>query len=342
MVRARRAGEFARIRAIVASLPHGEGVVLGAGDDAAVLRPRKGHDLVVTTDAFVEGRHWRPGLLAPRAIGRRLAAANLSDLAAMAATPRWALIACAAPAAAPPAPARTIERACAAALAAAGASVVGGNMAATDGPAWWVVTLIGEVERGRHWSRAGARAGDVLAVTGFPGRSAAALAIACASRPVSFASAPRGLAAWYGAPPSRVAAARAMAATGAVRAAIDISDGLAGDLAHLCEASGVGATIEEELLPADPMLAVVAAALPGGASGARARMERLRFGPSDDYELLLAVNPKRFDACAAAAQASGATLTSIGRVTGERGRLRLRRLAGAERSLPGRGYDHFG
>jgi thiamine-monophosphate kinase len=337
---ARRSGEFARIRAIVAALPRGEGVVLGAGDDAAVLRPRKGHDLVVTTDAFVEGRHWRPGLLAPRAIGRRLAAANLSDLAAMAAMPRWALVACAAPRAADPAQARAIEHACAAALAADGASVVGGNLSATEGPAWWVVTLIGEVERGRHWSRAGARAGDVLAVTGFPGRSAAALAFACARRPAGFADAPRGRAAWYGAPPSRVAAARAMAATGAVRAAIDISDGFAGDLAHLCAAGGVGAVVEEALLPADPMFAAVAAGLPGGVAGARAA--RLRFGPSDDYELLLAVDPKRFDACAAAARAAGTTLTSIGRVTGEPGRLRLRRPAGAERALPGRGYDHFG
>jgi thiamine-monophosphate kinase len=126
-----------------------------------------------------------------------------------------------------------------------------------------------------------------------------------------------------------------------VRAAIDISDGLAGDLAHLCEASGVGAIIEEELLPADPLLAAVATTLAGGGAKARARAERLRFGPGDDYELLLAVNPKRYDACAAAARAAGTTLTSIGRVTASRGRLRLLRPAGAERALPGRGHDHF-
>jgi thiamine-monophosphate kinase len=337
----RRAGEFERIRAIVSALPRGTGVVLGAGDDAAVLRPRQGCDLVVTTDAFVEGRHWRRELLSPRAVGRRLAAANLSDLAAMAATPRWALLACATSAAADPAEARATESACAAALAADGASVVGGNLTATDGPAWWTVTLIGEVERGRHWARSGARPGDVLAVTGSPGRAAAVLATAFAGAQPSFANVPKALVAWYGAPPSRVAAARAMAATGAVRAAIDISDGLAGDLAHLCEASGVGATIEEELLPADPLLAAVAAALAGGAARARARAERLRFGPGDDYELLLAVNPKRYDACAAAARAAGATLTSIGRVTASPGRLRLLRPAGAERALPGRGHDHF-
>ena len=83
--------EFARIDALTRGLGFGPGVVLGPGDDAAVLRPRAGHDLVVTTDTFVEGRHFRREQLPLEAIGRRLAAANLSDLAAMAAEPRWAL-----------------------------------------------------------------------------------------------------------------------------------------------------------------------------------------------------------------------------------------------------------
>src|SRR5438132_1680062 len=93
-------GEFERIAAILRALPRavpGEGVVIGPGDDAAVLSPTAGLDLAVTIDAFIEGRHWRAGLLPPAGVGRRLAAANLSDLAAMGARPRWALIACAAP-----------------------------------------------------------------------------------------------------------------------------------------------------------------------------------------------------------------------------------------------------
>jgi thiamine-monophosphate kinase len=259
----------------------------------------------------------------------------------MAAEPRWAVIACGVPAGADPAETRAIERACADALAADGASVVGGNLSATDGPAWFAVTLVGEVERGRHWARRGARAGDLVAVTGVPGRAAAALASALAGSPPSFARLPRALARAYAAPPSRVAAARAMAATGAVRAAIDLSDGIAGDLAHLCEAGGVGATLDEALWPEDAAFTAVTRALAAGEAKRRRLAERLRFGPSDDYELLLAVDPKKWDACAAAAKATGATLTSIGRVTRGPGRLRLLR-DGAEQALPGRGHDHFG
>lgn len=324
-MRAERRGEFARIRGLVAGLPRGEGVVLGAGDDAAVLRPRPGHDLVVTTDAFVEGRHWVAGRTAPAVVGRRLAAANLSDLAAMAAAPRWAVIACAAPRGSDPRVARAIEHACARALAAQGASVVGGNLSATRGPAWWCVTLIGEVRRGAHWSRAGARPGDVLAVTGFPGRAAA---VTSASHP------PAALARAWGAPACRVRAALAMARAGGVRAAVDVSDGLAGDLAHVCAASGVGAVIDAASLPHDRMLERLA-------RGDAARLSAWRFGASDDYELLLAVDPRRYARVAAAARAAGARLTAIGRFSGDAGVLLLRGASGREARLRPRGYDHF-
>jgi len=345
------AGEFARIQAIVAALPRGEGVVLGPGDDAAVLRPSAGHDLVVTTDTFVEGVHWRRGLLPPRAVGRRLAAANLSDLAAMAAVPRWAVVACAAPRGADAGEMREVERACASALAADGATIVGGNLSATAGPPWWCVTLVGEVARGRHWTRSGARPGDVLAVTGHPGRAAAALAAAtrgagaAARAPGSFARVPRALVAAYAAPRSRVRAAQAMAGVGGVRAAIDLSDGITGDLAHLCEASRVGAVLDAGAWTRDALLEGVARALSGGRRASVAMVaraaERLRFAPSDDYELLLAVAPDRFAAVAAAARGAGATLTSIGRVERRPG-LRFLRPGGGESPLPGRGHDHFG
>jgi thiamine-monophosphate kinase len=321
-VRRRRTGEFERIRRIVRALPRGAGVVVGPGDDAAVLRPARGADLVMTTDAFVEGRHYVPGVFSPAAIGRRLAAANLSDLAAMAATPRWATIAACAPPGSDPAVQRAIERACARALARAGATVVGGNLSAARGPAWWVVTLLGEVARGAHWRRSGARAGDALAVTGTPGLAAAALA--GAGRPHA-----RVLS-----PPARVRAARAMAATGAVRAAIDLSDGLAGDLAHLCAASGVGAVIEAARLP-------VAGALLRLAGGRRSRAERWCLGPSDDYELLLAIDPARLQACEQAARAADAPLTVIGAATPPSRGLVLRRAGRRDAPLDTLGYDHY-
>jgi len=341
-------GEFERIRDIVASLPKGEGVVVGPGDDAAVLRPRVGRDLVVTTDAFVEGRHWRRELLDRRAIGHRIAAANLSDLAAMAAAPRWALVSTGAPESADADELREIESAMAAMLDVEGAAVVGGNLAATDGPAWFTVTLIGEVPRGSHWTRAGARAGDVLAVTGHPGRAAAMLALAHLTDPPSLAHVPLGLVEAFGNPASRVRAAAAMARAGGVTAAIDLSDGLAGDLAHVCEASGVGAVVLERRLPDDSMLAQAARdmAARSARAGADAAppadwVERFRFAPGDDYELLLAIEPGRLEACAEAAREAGTALARIGQFTPAAGRLVLQRADGAEVPLPGRGYEHF-
>lgn len=342
-------GEFERIRDIVASLPKGEGVIVGPGDDAAVLRPRVGRDLVVTTDAFVEGRHWRRELLDRRGIGHRIAAANLSDLAAMAAAPRWALVSTGVPESADAEELREIESAMAAILYLEGAAVVGGNLTATDGPAWFSVTLVGDVPRGGHWTRAGARPGDVLAVTGHPGRAAALLALAAATSPPSLARVPLGLVEAFGNPACRVRAATALAKAGGVNAAIDLSDGLAGDLAHLCEASGVGAVVLERKLPDDPMLAQAArelAALPAPAGAGdvppAALVERFRFAPGDDYELLLAIEPGRFDACAEAAREAGAPLFRIGQFTPAAGRLVLQRADGAEEPLPGSGYDHFG
>ena len=345
----REPGEFERIRDIVATLPRGDGVVVGPGDDAAVLRPRVGRDLAVTTDAFVEGRHWQRGLLDARAIGHRLAAANLSDLAAMAAIPRWALVSSGTPPGADPAELRAIESALAALLATEGAAVVGGNLTATDGPAWVSVTLLGDVARGGHWTRAGARPGDVLAVTGHPGRAAATLALALYAEPPSLARAPLGLVEAFANPPVRVRAAHALAAAGGVNAAIDLSDGLAGDLAHVCAASGVGAVLDERLLPADPMLAQAARdlyALLAARAGepppdAAALLEGFRFAPGDDYELLLAIAPERFDACADAAREAGTPLARIGECTRDAGALVWRRADGAEAPLPGRGFDHF-
>ncbi len=340
--------EFARIAAIVAALPRGEGVVVGPGDDAAVVQPGEGRDLVATCDALIEGRHFRRDLVSPAEAGVRLAAANLSDLAAMAAIPRWALVSLAVPGGWSAADCEALERACAAALAAEGAAVVGGNLAATDGPLVATLTLLGEVERGRAWTRAGARPGDALAVTGVPGSAAAFLSLALWGIPPSRARVPEPLVARFTSPPCRVRLARALAATGAVRAAVDVSDGLAADLAHLCRASGTGARLEEALLPADEPLRAAARALSAAAGQERgplpaaegALLTQLRLGPGDDYELLLAIEPETFARCAGIAAAAGVPLTRIGEATAG-GALELRERAGGTRPLEPRGWDHF-
>ena len=346
--RAQDDSEAARIAALVATLPRGEDVVLGPGDDAAVLRPREGHDLVVTTDAFVEGRHFRRDLLTATEIGHRLAAANLSDLAAMAATPRWAVLSLVVPHAWTPADVLLLERACARTLHADGAAIVGGNLASGEGAFSATVTLLGEVARGHAWTRAGARAGDVLAVTGFPGSAAAFLALTLWGNPPSRARVPGVLAERFVAPPSRVALARSLAEITGVHAAIDLSDGLSADLARLASASGVGARVEEAALPADEAMhaavrALTAAAgqergpLPAGEGGL---LSHLQTGPSDDYELLLAVDPGAWDRCAATAAAADVPLTRIGEAT-QGLALEYRERGGQARSLEPRGWDHF-
>ena len=319
-------GEFDRIARLLAGLPAGERVIVGAGDDAAVLRVEAAYDLVATTDAFVEGRHYRMDLVDAGTLGRRLAAANLSDVAAMGARPRWALLSLVLPLALDPRFVEEAARACAAALAADGAAIVGGNLAATDGPAVWNVTLLGEVERGRAWTRAGAHPGDAIAVTGNPGRAAAVLAALGAG--VSWGRVPEALRAHWSAPPSRVAAARAMAAAGGVAACIDISDGFAADLAHLARASGVDVELDDATWPADPL------------QGDPALEPRL--APGDDYELILAIAPARLEGLVAAASTAGVPLHVVGRCAGAgTGRIMRRAVDGSLAEVTARGWDHF-
>ena len=341
-------GEFARIGTLLAGLPRGEGVVVGPGDDAAVLRPRDDRDLVVTTDTFVERRHFRRDLLEAAEAGGRFAAANLSDIAAMAALPRWATMSLVVPADWSEDAARAFEHACAETLAADGAAVVGGNLASTEGAFSATLTLVGEVERGLAWTRAGARAGDVLAVTGVPGSAAAFLALALSNDPPSRARVPDALIKRFLRPGSRVGLARALAAAGGVRAAIDVSDGLSGDLAHVCLASGVGACIDAAKLPADEPLLAATRRLSAGEGDERGALPaaelalrtNLQLGPSDDYELLLAIEPGAWPRCATIAEAQGVKLTAFGEFETAPG-LRLRGHDGSVRPLMARGWDHF-
>jgi thiamine-monophosphate kinase len=344
-------GEFARIAALVKGLPRGERVVVGPGDDAAVLRPRPGHDLVATTDTFVEGRHFLRQLVTPSEAGTRLAAANLSDLAAMAAAPCWALVSLVVPATWSAAECEALEHACAIALAAEGAAVVGGNLSSAPadvGRLVATVMLLGEVEQGRAWTRGGGRAGDVLAVSGVPGSAAAALALALWGTPPSWSRVPDELRRTYLAPACRVRLARALAGSSGVHAAIDLSDGLAGDLAHLSEASALGARLDAARLPVSEPLRAAARALSAYAgqergllpAGEGALLTHLQLAPGDDYELLLAVDPAAWPRAATEAERAGTPLTAIGELTAAPGLL-LRESGGGERPISAGGWDHF-
>src|SRR5688572_28658744 len=152
------------------------GVVVGVGDDAAVLRVGAREDLVVTTDSLVEGVHFERRWLYGSNLGRRLAAVNMSDIAAMGAQPRFALVSFAIPPNTPSSFVEDIERGVVRALGRHGARVVGGNITSTRGPLVCDMTLLGACPRGKAWRRA-ARAGDVIVVAGEVGAAAAGVAL---------------------------------------------------------------------------------------------------------------------------------------------------------------------
>jgi len=343
MSRLRDLGEFETLRRLMAASgghpaepgpPSAGGVVVGPGDDAAVVRAEAGRDLVITTDAFVAGRHWLDGWIDPRALGTRLARANLSDLAAMAARPRWATLAMGLSPERDAAWVEAVQGGFAAALGADGAAVIGGNLTAADGNEWLCVTLIGDVQPGLVWTRSGARPGDLLAVTGHPGRAGAAVGL-IASRPDD-ARGPEWeplLVAWR-APASRVDLARALASSGAVTAAIDLSDGVGGDLGHLCESSGVGAEIDARIWASDPMIEAAAARLGRGA-------RELRLGASDDYELLMAVDPAGLPRAELVAREAGVPFAVIGRLTASPGVLEWVGVDRARSRIEPGSYDHY-
>lgn len=326
----RELGEIEALRRLMAARGAGPGVVVGPGDDAAVLSLTAGSDLIATTDTFVEGRHYRLDWLAPAEAGARLVAANLSDLAAMAARPLWALLSMGLRPEHDVDALLAFQSGVAGALEVHGAGIVGGNLAAARGAEWFGLTLLGEAPRGRAWTRSGARVGDFLALTGHPGRAGAGLRLALQLGARARAAAWRPLIDAWLHPTPRIALARALAATGGVTAAIDLSDGLAGDLAQLCDRSGVGAEVDVRALQEDEHLSRAAAALSESE-------EALRFGPSDDYELVLAVDPEKGEDVAAVARRLGVSLTLAGRFVEGSG-VGL----GPERRPPAvRGYDHF-
>lgn len=286
-----------------------EDVVLGVGDDAALLEPSPGHSLVLTTDTLVAGQHFPERDFPPATLGRRSLAVNLSDVAAMAAVPCWALLSLTLP---------DVDEAWLEQFAGSfsdlaartGVALAGGNL--SRGPLSVTVTLAGQVRHGEALTRSGARAGDTLWVTGALGGAAAGLR---ALQQGAAIDAPEVAA--YAWPQPRVEVARELAPL--ATAAIDISDGLGGDLSKLLDASGgLGA----ELFAGDFPLAPGASLEDG-------------LGPSDDYELLLSIpqaatsglDVERLD-CA---------LHCIGRIAPGPGLY----LDGRPLDGPGYGYSHF-
>ena len=296
-------------------------LLVAPGDDCAVLAASDAN-LAVTTDALVEGVHFQRAWLAAGEIGRRAIAVNLSDLAAMGATPAWTLVAVTTP---PELPAQFLDElldGCASASEQAGASMIGGNL--TSAAMLSVTVTAAGALRDRYLTRGGAEIGDALVVSGTLGGAAAAVAAWSAGGEPSAALRTR-----FAAPEARVGAGVALARAGA-HAAIDVSDGLLADLGHLCAASGVGAIVERALLP---RLAEVAALDEHGGDFAATGGE--------DYELLFACPPALRARLDELARESGVPLTVIGHCVAAADGIVLRDAGGARHHVRATGFDHF-
>lgn len=300
-------------------------VVIGPGDDAAVLRVETGR-LVATTDCQVEDTHFRWDLCRPEDVGYKVVAVNLSDLAAIGARPMSLLVAFCLPRDVRDARVLRVVRGMAEACREFGVGVSGGNVAETWGPFEVTVTALGEPMGDRVLTRSGARAGDGIYVSGPMGAAAVGLAV--------LEKAPReawrlpGLVCAWRRPRPRLDLAGTLTGIAGVRAVIDVSDGLLQDLGHVLRASGVGGDVEVGRIPLHPE-----AARGGRVSGTDPREAALSGG--EDYELLVCASPAAEDALAALG------FTRIG-TTVRRIRPRIRLTdAGRPRPLPTRmGYRH--
>lgn len=310
--------EFDLIDRIRRRTPGRADVVLGIGDDAALLQVPTGRQLVVCADTLNAGVHF-PVETAPADIGWKALAVNLSDLAAMGAEPAWCTLALSLPS---PDTAwldgfidgflelATLHN----------VALVGGDT--TRGPLSVSVTAHGLVETGRALLRSGARAGEDVWVSGTLGDAAAGLALLDEGAPPALRSR-------LDRPVPRLALGRAL--TGLATAAVDISDGLLADLAHICQASGVGAEVELELLPAsDALLSAFDAE----------RRRALQATGGDDYELCFTASPDSAELIEAAARVAGVQVTRVGRTTA--GREVIAKTPGQHVWAPGRsGYEHW-
>lgn len=319
--------EFEIIRRYFARRAADDSVRVGIGDDGAVMTPAPGRELVVVVDTLVAGVHY-PKDLSAADVGYRAVEVNLSDIAAMAGRPRWATLALTLSDSEPEwlqgFAAGLFESAARFGVTLAGGDTTRGEQTVIS------IHIIGDVEPDAYLTRSGAKAGDLVFVTGTPGDAAAGLALLTGSvdRTAGDEDARRFLVQRFARPVARVAFGAAIGRFAS--AAIDVSDGLFADTRKLLDASGAGGRIELESLP-------LSAAIRGVCGEERAR--RLALTGGDDYELCFTADPGREDDVRAAAGRLDLAVTRIGTVD-DSGRLAVTE-NGERVEFEDNGYRHF-
>ncbi len=333
-----RPGEFELIERIRASLGGaGESLIKGIGDDCAVTEVRPGYQLLSTIDVLVEGVHFIRSYITPEQLGHKALAVNLSDIAAMGGIPRHALVSLCLP--------EDVDRefvdrfyeGMSRLATSEDAAVIGGNISSSPQGLVVNVVLLGEVEEGKALLRSGAGAENLLFVTGDLGLSAAGVELLGAGQDMAGAvdrASMEEAVNKHLTPAPRVKEGRRLLESGCVKAAIDISDGIASDLRHLCNESGVGAIIYADKLPV---------------AGAVYRLEDVLSEPplnyalygGEEYELLAAVEKDRAKELKSMWGGDLAPFTEVGKITTRNEGVTYIDGEGNRTELPPAGWDHL-
>lgn len=336
-------GERALLKQLRSRIPASPGVVVGIGDDAAAVET--GPLTLITTDCMVEGVHFLQEWCPPRLVGRKALSVNLSDIAAMAGVPRHATVSLCLPAATPMSFVDGLYDGLLERAAETGVTLVGGNVSLTTGPIVVDVTLLGAGER--LLLRSGAVAGDLIVVTGTLGSAAAGLRLLTQGARLDADGALDATGVWTGSaaralthclraqldPNPPLAFARGLAEHDLVHAAMDLSDGLSGDLRAMCEESDASAWIDSDALPVDPHAASLERARGGDAHS-------LALHGGEDYQLLFAVAPDRLDGLKDMAVIWDIPLTIVGEFAPGPPALLLKK-GGTLLPLTPQSHDHF-
>jgi len=331
-------GEFELIRRIGTFLPGPPGdVVVGIGDDVAVLNVSGPEYLLATCDAQVENIHFIRAATTPYQLGRKIVAINVSDIAACGGRPKWALVSLALT---PDTGVDFVDGLYAGMqeeIHAAGASIVGGNLSGIRGEIVIDLSLLGTVSPECLILRNGARSGDLVLVTGTLGESRAGLELILRPELEVEQEAGDRVRARHLTPGARLREGRILAATGSIHAMADVSDGVLSDLGHICRASDVQAEIWPESLPISPECLRVAEV-------ARCDAVQWALSGGEDYELLFTADPGRVPEIRSRLEAeTGTSCHVIGRITGKGEAVLVRSREGMSSDY-GRGpagWDHF-
>ncbi len=329
-------GEFElidRIQRIIDGAGYKPGLLIhGIGDDAAVFTPEPGYEMVVTCDSMVDGRHYLKEHMTPIEIGRRAMVMNISDIGAMGGIPLYALVTLGLTSSETVNEIEEIYRGFLQELEPFNASIIGGNITKTAGNTFIDITLIGKAKRQFLTLRSGAKPGDALMVTGYPGSSGAGYRLITDGISQSLEN--KTLIDAYLRPVHRAREGHSLAVSGLISSMMDVSDGLSGDLYHICETSSAGAEIWEEKLPVSTSIRDISNLYEKTPAD-------FILSPSDDYELLFTCAPQNIERVEGILAEFDCPVTHIGDIVPMAQGMTLINSNGERKPLNKKGWDHF-